>query len=454
MYLFTEASRKWWILMAMGASLGLILLDETVVGVALPTLQQQLGMSQTGAHWVFTSYLLVFAGFCAAGGKLLDIVHFRDLLVIALAIFGLGSLAAGFAENGAELIAARALQGLGAASILPATLAAVSASFPKEQRGMALGIMSTAGLVFLGAGPLVGGAVLHFVSWPWIFWINVPVVLLIALVFLIAWKPQRPKRDKPSLDVGGLISLIAALTMLVLAIMQGDSWGWDSPAILALFVGSALTFLALVLIERRRPAPLIDVELLTIPTVSAYNFVVFVAQFSKMAVVVFVALYLQDELKMSPLMAGFALLAAVGISPFTSLPAGWLTDNHGARKTALLGLSCATLAIVWIGVSAGWHSYLLMLPGLVLWGAAIPVCFMPSLTAVMNSVPAEEHGQASGVVVTMRLLGSSVGVAICSMLYVTTDSFQVVFLTTGLVMLAALTFGWLVIERSEVARAT
>ncbi len=440
--------------MAMGASLGLILLDETVVGVALPTLQKELGMSQTAAHWVFSAYLLVFAGFCAAGGKLLDILHFRDLLVIALAIFGLGSLVAGFAENGTELILARALQGLGAASILPATLAAVSASFPKEQRGMAIGIMSTAGLVFMGAGPLVGGVIVHFLSWPWIFWINVPVVILIALVFLIAWKPQRQKRDRPKLDVSGLMALIAALTMLVLAIMQGDSWGWENPIILALFAGSALTFLTLVLIERRHATPLIDLELLTIPTVSAYNSVVFVAQFSKMAVVVFVALYLQERLNMTPLMAGFALLAAVGIAPFMSLPAGWLTDHRGARRTALLGLSCATLAMLWIAVSAGWHNYLLMLPGLVLWGAAMPICFMPSLTSVMNSVPPEEHGQAGGVVITARLLGSCVGMAVSSMLYVSTDSFQVVFLVTGLVMLAALLFGWLAMERSEVARAT
>ncbi len=454
MRLITDSNRKWWVLVAMGASLGLVLLDETVVGVTLPTLKQQLGMSTTTAHWVVSAYLLVFGGFCAAGGKLLDVLHFRIVLPIALAIFALGSLAAGFAEDSIELIGARALQGLGAAGILPATVAATSLSFPKEQRGMALGIMSSAGLFFLGAGPLVGGAIVHFTSWRWVFWINVPIVMLIALLFLIAWKPQRPKQKQMDLDLGGLTTLITGLTMLVLAIMQGDTWGWDSPVILALFAGSALTFFFLVRIERRHATPLIDVELFTIPTVTAYNLVVFAIQYSKMAVVVFVALYLQYRLNMSPLMAGFALLAAVGVAPFTAPLIGWLTDKRGPRRTALLGLSCATLAMLWIGVTSEWHSYLLIVPGLLLWGAAIPACYTPSITAVMNSVPIEEHGQASGVVVTMRLLGSNAGMAVSSMLYVTTNSFQVVFLAASLVMVVILLFGWFVIEHEELAQTT
>ncbi len=454
MHLITDANRKWWILGTMGASLGLVLLDETVVGVALPTLKHQLGMSTTTAHWVVSAYLLVFGGFCAAGGKLLDLLHFKIVLPIALGLFALGSLAAGFAEDSIELIGARALQGLGAAGILPATLAATSVSFPKEQRGVALGIMSAAGLVFLGAGPLVGGAIVHFTSWRWIFWINVPIVMLIALTFLIAWKPQRPQQKRVDLDLGGLTTLITGLTMLVLAIMQGDTWGWDSPVILALFAGSAATFFVLVRIERRHATPLIDVELFTIPTVTAYNLVVFAIQYSKMTVVVFVALYLQYRLNMSPLMTGFALLAAVGVSPFTAPPIGWLTDKRGPRRTALLGLSCATLAMLWIGVTSEWHSYLMLLPGLVLWGAAIPACYTPSITAVMNAIPLEEHGQASGVVVTMRLLGSNAGMAVSSMLYVTTDSFQVVFLSATLVMLVVLLFGWFVIEHEEVSQTT
>lgn len=454
MHLVTDANRKWWVLIAMGASLGLVLLDETVVGVALPTLKQQLGMSTTTTHWVVSAYLLAFGGFCAAGGKLLDILHFKIVLPIALGIFALGSLAAGFAEDSIELIGARALQGLGAAGILPATLAATSISFPKEQRGMALGILAAAGLVFLGAGPLVGGAIVHFTSWRWIFWINVPIVMLIALAFLTTWKPLRPKKQRPDLDLGGLTTLITGLTMLVLAIMQGDTWGWDSPVILALFAGSAATFFLLIRIERRHPTPLIDVELFTIPTVTAYNLVVFAIQYSKMAIVVFVALYLQYRLNMNPLMTGLALLAAVGISPFTAPPIGWLTDKRGPRRTALLGLSCATLAMLWIGVTSDWHSYLLMLPGLVLWGAAIPACYTPSITAIMNAVPIEEHGQASGVIVTVRLLGSNAGMAVSSMLYVTTDSFQVVFLSATLVMAVILLFGWFVIEHEELAQTT
>ena len=194
-----DENRKWWILIAMGAVGGLILLDETVVGVALPTIREHLGMSSVASHWIVSAYLLVFTGFAAAVGKIGDVIGLRTAFVVSMAIFGLSSLAAGFAADGAWLIAARAVQGLGAAVIFPASFAMVTIVFPKEQRGMAIGILAAVGTVFLAAGPLVGGLLTEVFSWRWIFWVNAPIVVLITLIVSAAWVDPPRKGARPSI---------------------------------------------------------------------------------------------------------------------------------------------------------------------------------------------------------------------------------------------------------------
>lgn len=190
-----DESRKWWILIAMGAVAGLIMLDETVVGVALPTVRRDLGMSAVASHWVISAYMLVFTGTAAASGKMGDVFGFKNLVLVGGAVFGLASLSAGFAEGSVFLIAARAVQGVGAAVIFPATIAMVTIAFPKQQRGMAIGILAAIGTTFLAVGPPVGGFLTEILSWRWIFWINVPLVALIVLIVLVVWVDP-PRHDK------------------------------------------------------------------------------------------------------------------------------------------------------------------------------------------------------------------------------------------------------------------
>ena len=432
-----DENRKWWILIAMGAVAGLIMLDETVVGIALPTLRRDLGMSEIASHWVVSAYFLVFTVFAAASGKLGDVVGFKNMLIVGVTIFGLASLVCGFAEGGAFLIAARAVQGLGAAVIFPGTVAMIMIVFPKDQRGMAMGVLAAIGTTFLAAGPLVGGFLTEIISWRWIFWINVPVVVLIMLVVLTAWVDLPRKTERPRLDWGGLATLVAGLAMLIFAIMQGATWGWANAIILALFI----------VIESRREAPLIEVDLFRIASFTACSLVLFVGQFCKITIVVFGALFLQHDLAMSPLIAGLALLVSVAALPIMSAPVGRLADKLGARRLVLGGLTAATLAMVWIGVAAAWDSYILLLPGLVIWGVGMSFCYSPSLRAMANSVPAEKQGQTSGIGVTARLLGGTFSMAIGSTLLIMTGYFQVVFLTTAGIMLAALVVGWFAIER-------
>lgn len=447
--MITDENRKWWILIAMAAVAGLIMLDETVVGVALPTLRRDLGLTEVASHWVISAYMLVFTVTAAAGGRLGDLIGFKVLLIVGSTLFGLASLASGFAEEAGVLIGARAVQGLGAAVIFPSTIALVSIAFPKEQRGMAIGILVAIGTTFLALGPLVGGVLTELISWRWIFWINAPIVVLIVAIMTVAWVDSPRESKDAAFDWGGFLTLVAGFGMLVLAIMQGAAWGWTNGPILALLAGGLVGLLLFVVIEQRHDTPLIEVGLFRLASFSACNLVLFIGQFSKMTVVVFGALYLQDQLGMSPLVAGLALLAAVAAFPILSVPVGRVADKFGARRPVLGGLTLATLAMFWIGLVATWDNYALLVPGLILWGGGMTFCYSPTLRAMANGVPVEKQGQISGIGVTSRLLGGTVGMAICSTLLTMAGLFQVVFLTTAVLMLLVLIFGWAVIERPD-----
>jgi MFS family permease len=367
--------------------------------------------------------------------------------------FGAASLAAGFARDGTLLLAARAVQGLGAAAIFPASLAMITTVFPKERRGKAVGTVASIGTAFLMAGPLVGGAFTELISWRWIFWINVPMAAVIAAIVWAAWAEPPRAGGRPKMDWGGFATLAAGLAMGVFAIMQGADWGWTHPTILALLGCGLASLVLFVVIERRviergREAPLMDVDLFRGASFGACTLIIFAVQFSKIAVVVFVALYLQERLHMSPLTAGLGLLVAVAGLPLTAASAGRLADKLGARRPALGGLALTALGILWIGLATGWDSYAALVPGLVMWGIASPFCFIPPARAIMNAVPAEKQGQAGGITMTMRLLGASAGIAVCSTLLTSTGRYQVVFLATAGIMLAVLVFGWFAIERS------
>jgi len=447
----SETGRKWWILAAMGLAGGLILLDETVLGVALPTIRRDLGMGEVASHWVINAYFLVFAGFSAAGGKVGDLFGLKRTVILSVTLFGVASLAAGFAENTAWLITARAIQGLGSAAIFPATLAMVTNAFPKEERGGAIGMLVGIAAAFLLAGPVVGGFFTELLSWRWIFWINLLCVVPVVAIVWAVWTDPPKDEAKPRIAMGELITLVAGLGLLVFAIMQSADWGWHSPVILGGLAGGLVLLAAFVLIERRRDAPLIDVRLFQNPTFSACIFQVFAGQYSKVVVVVFAALYLQHILKMSPLTAGLALLVAVIGTPAMSSPSGKMADKFGARGPCLIGTAVAAAGMIWIGLAFAFQSYPMLVPGLLLWGCAVPLCFIPAQRAIMSAVPANAQGQASGITATIRLLASTIGMAVSSVILATTGSYRAVFLVSGGVLAIAMLVGWLVIERRSEA---
>ena len=440
-------TRKWWILGAMGGVMGIILLDETVIGVALPTIQKDLGLSQVASHWVINAYLLVFAGCAAVGGKLGDLFGEVPSFLVGVCLFAVSSIACGFAPSGDWLIAARIVQGFGAAIVFPISLAIVTAAFPPEQRGTAFGIYGATGTFFLALGPFVGGSITEILSWRWIFWINPPIIAVIVWILLTATERPIRKGTPTKIDYPGALLLIAGLGMVVFAIMQGPDWGWSNPAVAGVLAGGIAALVAFTVLESRTADPLIDVALFRGSGFTVSNFVIFMAQFNQMTIVVFGAMYLQLELGMSPIVTGAALLAAVGAAPITATPTGKLIDRFGPRPIALAGLAIMAVAMLWIGLSIDDKSYLLLLPAFIGWGTANAALFAAPRRAVMNTVPEAQHGQSGGILMTAQLLGGTIGVAVGGTLYATTKDFRFVFLATALLTFCAFALTWLYLER-------
>lgn len=430
--------RKWILLAAMSLVLGVVLLDETIVGVAIPTIGADLGLSQTASHWVINAYLLVFAVLAAAAGRLGDIINRLALFTLGVAIFGLASLGAGFATSGEWLIGARAAQGVGAAIIFPASLAMITHAFPPQQRGMAIGIYGSVGTFFLSVGPFAGGLFAELISWRWIFWINPFLTVLIAGLTIASWRQPDSPRAPLSLDLPGLLTLTAGLSLVVFGSMQASIVGWDHIGIWLCLVAGALLLAMFVVVELRARAPLIDVALFRGHAFTTFNVVVFAAQFGKIGVFVFVAIFLQSTLGMSALLAGLVILTGAVPTFLTSPPAGMLLERYGARALLVPAalVSAVSACVIAIGVAV--ESLFVIIPALVVWSAAISFLFVPSLRDVMNAVPPEKRGEAGGISMTAQLLGGVVGMTVASLLVTATSADWPVFVAMTVVYLVAL----------------
>ncbi|MEX0278221.1 MAG: MFS transporter [Ruegeria sp.] len=417
---------RWWILGAMGAILGVILLDETVVSVALPTIRNELHLSRLDAHWVVNIYLLVLACFAAAAGRLGDILGIRALLSTGLLIFGLSSALGGFAQNGFALLTARAVQGFGAALIFPLSLVILVQSFDEKERGLALGLYGGIGTVFLSLGPLVGGLLTEYLSWRWIFWLNPPIVLVVGAVAWMFWR-DTPRQMEHGFDWKGLVLLVLGLAALVFGIMEGPDRGWGQPEVLAGLVFGVFCLGAFAGIERRIPAPLIAVSLFANANLAASNMILFTAQFGKIVLFVFGAAYFQSSLGYSPLIAGAALLPIALPQIFIAPIAGRVADKFGTRVPSLTGTAFGIIAVCLVALGMHVKFAALIYAGFVLWGVCVPFLFVPPRRAIMISVPRNLHGQASGISMTFQLLGGTVGMALGSSVFAITASYPLVF---------------------------
>lgn len=412
----------------------MVLLDETVVGVALDTIREDLGMSDLFSHWVVNAYLLTLTLSVAAAGRLADVIGVRDTFLVGAAVFGVASVAAGIAQSGEWLVAARAVQGVGGAFMFTIGTTMCGIAFEERQRGFAIGIYGVIGTIAIALGPFVGGVLVEFASWRWIFFLNIPIALAAVAIVLTAWRDPEGIGTRPHFDVRGLLGLSLLLGPLVLALMQAPEWGWDDPATIGLLALSALGGLVFTRVELRVPEPLIELELLARPTVLGANLTLLFAQFGKVSLIVFGALYLQGPVGFTPLEAGAALLLANALVPPGALIAGRVTDSRGARGPLLLGLVCVTASFAWIAALAGEESLPVLIPGLLLYGWSQGFLFGPAIAAILNAVPPEKRGEASGVLTTAQMLGGALAVPVLGAALLDHGYTEVFWVTAGLAL--------------------
>src|SRR4051794_35203422 len=300
----SEDNRRWWTLAAMCFALFMVMLDNTVTNVALPSIQRSFDASLSALEWTINAYTLSFAVLLVTGGRLGDIFGRRKVFLIGVVIFGVASATIGLAPNEGFLVASRAVQGVGAALMMPATLSIISNAFPPAERGKAIGTWAGVSAIALALGPLVGGWLTEDVTWRAIFFINVPVAAIAIAVTLFSTHESRDESAPRQVDYAGIATLTAGLTALVLALVEGNAWGWGSARIIGLFAIAVVGLIAFVVIERRVAAPIVDFDFFRSRSFLGANVVAFAISFGMFAVFFFLALYMQNILGYSPLETG------------------------------------------------------------------------------------------------------------------------------------------------------
>jgi EmrB/QacA subfamily drug resistance transporter len=417
--LVTEENSRWWTLAAMCFALFMVMLDNTVVNVSLPSIQRDLHASLSSLEWTVNAYTLTFAVLMVTGGRLGDIFGRRRLFLFGVMVFGLSSMAIGFAPSDVALVSFRAVQGIGAAFMMPATLSIITQAFPPEQRGTAIGTWAGVSAMALAIGPVLGGFLTQDVDWRAIFFINPPIAVVAVAVTLFAAHESRDETVDRTVDIPGIAAITVGLTALVLALVEGNSWHWGSTRIVVLLILAALGLASFVVIETRVRAPMVNFAFFRSRSFLGANVVGFFVSFAMLAQFFFLALYMQNILHYSPLQAGLRFLPSTLILVVMGPLAGRLTDRVGPRPLMTLGLVLVSVSIfLQTGITVH-TSYLRLLPGFVLMGMGIGLVMSPMSTAAMNSVDRTKAGAASGVLSMSRMVGGTFGVAVLGALIAT-----------------------------------
>jgi EmrB/QacA subfamily drug resistance transporter len=410
--IFADENRKWWTLAAVAFGLFMIMLDNTVVNVALPSIERDLHITISQLEWIVTSYALVFAALLITGGKLADLLGRRKIFVVGLAVFTLSSLACGMAPNAGFLIGARAVQGVGAALMNPATLSIITATFPPRQRGQAIGIWAGVSALALAIGPLAGGLIVDNIGWNWIFFINVPVGVLGIVVSQFFITESRDTSHEQSVDFPGLVTSAGALFALSYALIEGNQRGWSSAEILGLFAAAAVLLVAFLVLESRQRLPMLDLSLFKNPSFVGANVVALLVSLGMFGVFFFISLYVQNILGYTPTRSGAIFLPMTILIILIAPVAGKLSDRIGGRWLMGGGMTLLGISLLFYQ-RLGLHStFWTLLPSLVLGGIGMALTMSPMTSVAMGSVPVDKAGVGSGVLNSFRQMGGSLGIAV------------------------------------------
>ncbi|HEX2387544.1 MAG TPA: MFS transporter [Solirubrobacterales bacterium] len=416
-HLITDENAKWWTLAAMCFALFMIMLDNTVMNVALPSIQKDLGASISSLEWVVNGYSLSFAVLLATGGRLGDILGRRRMFMTGVVLFALSSATAGLAPSTGALVASRVTQGVGAALMMPATLSIITNAFAPAERGRAIGTWAGVSALALALGPLLGGFLTEHVSWRAIFYLNIPVAAGAVVTALFAVRESRDETVGREIDWAGTAVLTAGLTAGVLALIEGNSWGWGSERVIALIAGSIALLAAFAWLEGKVRAPIVQFEFLRNRNFFGALTVAFVISFAMLGMFFFMALYIQNILGYSPLEAGVRFLPTTLVIMVVAPVAGRMTDRIGARVPIVAGLAIVAVSLFMQAQISDTSGYGPLLVPFILMGLGIGLTMSPMSTAAMNAVHVTKSGLASGLLSMSRMVGGTFGVAVLGAIF-------------------------------------
>ena len=418
----SDSRKRGWTLAIVSIGLFMVVLDNLVVNVALPSIHRDLGASIQALEWTVNAYVLAYAVLLLTGAALGDRLGRKRMFMAGISLFTISSAAAALAPSIGALIAARAAQGVGAAIATPLTLTLLADAFPPAQRGVALGVWSGISGIAVALGPLVGGAVVQLSSWHWIFWINVPIgAVLVALAAARLTESYGPERG---LDVRGLVLASSGLFGLVYGLVRSQSLGWTSPEVVISLAVGAVLVLAFVRYELRTTDPMLPMQFFANRGFAVTNAVSLAMYFGMFGSIFFLSQFLQNVLHNTPLQAGIKLLVWTGATMVVSPLAGYFSERVGSRLFMVAGLGLQALALGWLATEVSVdQSYASMIAPFILAGSGMALVFAPAANAVLSSVRTDQAGQASGATNAIRELGGVLGIAVLATVFTSNGSY-------------------------------
>jgi EmrB/QacA subfamily drug resistance transporter len=401
-----------WVLVTVSLATFMTYLDNNIVNVAIPAIQRDLHLTTSGLEWVVSGYILVFASLLLAGGRLGDIFGRRRLFLIGLAVFTGASLVAGLAGDVELLVAARAVQGLGAALVTPATLAIISATFTTtRERTMAVGIWSAIGALALAVGPLLGGLISQHLAWGWIFFINVPAGVATIGLTLWAITDDAAERVRRRIDIPGVVISTLALIALTYALIQGHDEGWTSPLILGSFAFAATAALVFAVVESRSSAPMVDVSLFADRVFSGGIVAIMMWGFGLFGIYFFTSLYLQNVLGFSPTEAGAAFVPMALLMAGGAVVSERVAVRFGPYRTVGLAMLLMAIGVASVSLLGRDASLMDLMPSFALIGIGGGLS-VPLTSMVLGAMPVAQAGVASGIFNAAREVAGLLGITV------------------------------------------
>jgi EmrB/QacA subfamily drug resistance transporter len=419
----TQKRSMAWTLAITSVSLFMVSLDNLVVTTALPVIRRQLHASISQLEWTVNAYTLTFAVLLLTGAALGDRFGRRRMFALGLLLFTGASAAAALSTSANALDVARALQGVGGAIVTPLTLTILSAAVPKERRGLALGIWGGIGGLAIALGPLVGGAIVNGVSWHWIFWLNVPIGIVLAPLALA--RLEETKGTDSSLDLPGLGLASTGLLGIVWGLVRGNSHGWTSAGIVVPIAAGVLLLVAFVAWELRAPSPMLPMHFFRSRTFALTNVASLLMFFGMFGSIFLLAQFFQTVQHYSPLASGLRILPWTAMPIFVAPIAGALSDRIGGQRLMAAGLTLQAAGLAWIGaVGSPTVSYSSLVTPFILSGAGMALFFAPVANVVLGSVSPEHEGKASGATNAIREIGGVFGVAVLASIFAHVGGYQ------------------------------